>query len=477
MRARRVHPLATTFALGLALAVAATATGCHAGRASPAAPSAPDCAPGTAGCPPRATPASTFDSTTDGDVTESWIRGMHVLIKRIPGAEATATQLYIRGGAENWGKADAGIEELALAVATSGGTERLGKDAFTQRLSDLGSSLRSRATSDYSVLDAWSLTPTWDETFALLVDAFRRPALPASELELVRAQQLSTLKHELDDPDRRLALLAHHGMFKGHPYEHRPIGTIESVTGLAAPQLAAHLARLRETSRLLLVVVGDVDPRRVLAAATNALGDLPQGSFKTRPAPALPDRPAAVAITEQKLPTNYILAMFPGPGWRDPDFLAARVAMTALGQREFKEVRTRRNLSYAPGAWLDWSRDVSTGAIYVSAVDPVTTMKVMLDEARRIRDEPIPDKELAAVKATLLTEAFVGGEAPADQASQLARAQLHGGDWRLVRSLPDRVRAVTAAQAQAWAARHITRLQTFVIGDPAKIDRKTLEAF
>jgi predicted Zn-dependent peptidase len=104
-------------------------------------------------------------------------------------------------------------------------------------------------------------------------------------------------------------------------------------------------------------------------------------------------------------------------------------------------------------------------------------MKVMLDEAKRLRDEPIADAELAATKATMLTAAFVGGEAPADQALQLAHAQLFGGDWRLVRSLPDRDRAVTAAQVQAWARAHLARVQTFVLGDPSKIDRAALEAF
>jgi zinc protease len=459
-------------ASGLALALALVA--CR--SPGPAAPGASIPPPSTAtpGAPAAPTDAP---PRTDGDVTEAWFRGMQILVKRIPGAEVTATQLYIRGGAASWGKSDAGIEQLALQVATSGGTERLSKDAFTDRLSDLGSSLTSRSNEDFAVIDAWSLTPAWSDTFALLVDAFLQPALPGTQIEVVRQRQLSNLKHELDSPDARLAMIAHLGMFKGHPYEHRAVGTLETVAGFTAQQLAAHLARLRETSRLLLVVVGDVDPARVIAAASQALAALPRGSYPARPLPPLPGRPGSVSIVEQKLPTNYIIALFPGPSWRDPDFIAARVAMSTLGLREFKEVRTKRNLSYAPGAWLDWNRELTTGALYVTAVDPVTTMKVMLDEARRLRDEPIPERELAGTKATLLTGAFLAGEAPADQATELGYAQLLGGDWRLVRSLPDRVRAVTAVQIRTWAARHITRLQTFVIGDPSKIDRKSLEAF
>ena len=60
---------------------------------------------------------------------------------------------------------------------------------------------------------------------------------------------------------------------------------------------------------------------------------------------------------------------------------------------------------------------------------------------------------------------------PSDQAGQLANAQIHGGDWRLTRTLPDRVRAVTAEQILAWASKYLRHLQTFVIGDDAKLDK------
>src|SRR5262249_58414863 len=78
---------------------------------------------------------------TDGDVTEAWVHGMQILVKRIPSSETTETQLYIRGGVHNWTKADAGIELLSLRVATSGGTKQLSKDEWVQRLSELGSTV------------------------------------------------------------------------------------------------------------------------------------------------------------------------------------------------------------------------------------------------------------------------------------------------------------------------------------------------
>jgi predicted Zn-dependent peptidase len=53
----------------------------------------------------------------------------------------------------------------------------------------------------------------------------------------------------------------------------------------------------------------------------------------------------------------------------------------------------------------------------------------------------------------------------------LAEADLLGGDWKLARTLPERIRAVTAAGVQAYAKKYVARLQVVVLGDPAKIDK------
>ena len=104
---------------------------------------------------PWAGRASAADSApvVDGDVTSATVNGMQILVKRVPGAELVASQLYIRGGSRNWGKADAGVEALALRVAVSGGTESLDKVAFGQALASLGSSIQARTGRDWSSIE------------------------------------------------------------------------------------------------------------------------------------------------------------------------------------------------------------------------------------------------------------------------------------------------------------------------------------
>ncbi len=407
---------------------------------------------------------------SDGDVTVATTRGMQILIKRIPGAELVSGQLNILGGVRNWRKDDAGVEQLALAVSASGGTESLGKDAFTRRLATLGSMIAAGAGNDFSSFRGKSLRANWDATFELLVQAFLHPGLPPSEIELQRQQQLSALRHEQEDPDAQLALLAHQKLFKAHPYENRSIGTLETVGRLTRDQLRSHLGKLRETSRLVLVVVGDIEPEQIIIRARDLLGQLPRGDYQQTPLPPIRFDQPTVTKVARNLPTNYILSSFPGPGWRDADFPIGMVAMTVLGWREWIEVRTKRNLSYAPHAGMSATSELARGTLYVTAVDPTATMQVMLDQARQLKQQPVPAPELEGDVSTFITGFMVANETTDGQAALLTRAHVLGRDWRMVRSLPQRMRAVTSEQIEAFARKYIVNLQTVVLGDPQKVD-------
>jgi zinc protease len=423
--------------------------------------------------PPPAVAAAPVDPApvTDGDVTVAYANGVKILVKRIPGAELASLQLYIRGGARNWAAADAGVERLALATATSGGTEALDKDAFARKLAALGSEIGAESRLDYAAIRAKALTAGWDDTFTLLADTFLHPALPAAELEIGRARQLNALRHEQENPDSLLALRVHEVVFKGHPFANRPIGTQESVAALGADAVKAHLAKLRETSRLLFVTVGDVDPAHVVEKVQAAFGGLPRGAFKAEPFPPVSFSQPSVTLSDKKLATNYIEGSFTAPGWRDPDHADAMVAINLLHFRLFQEVRTKRNLSYAPTAGLAGTSSVPTGFLYVTAVDPNTTLKVMFDEVQKLKAEPPSEKDLAGTKATFLTGYLMHNESTDGQGAMLGDAEILGGDWHLARTLPDRIRAVTPAAVQAFAKKYLSHVQMVVVGDPAKIDR------
>ncbi len=406
-------------------------------------------------------------------MTAARVGGVQVLVRRWPGAELVATTLAIRGGVQNVDARTQGVELLGLRTAATGGTQSLPKEAFSRQLSQLGSTLEASAGPDYASLLAKCLRADFDATLTLLLDVFLHPALPDGEVALQRERLLQELKREEESPDDALQALSQRLLFAGTPYANRPQGTEASVAALTAEDVRRHLAGLRTQARLLVVVVGDVDPDAVFAQLAKGLAALPAGGV----VPAVPGpvrfSESRLLVQARPLPTTYLQANFAGPSWRSADFASARLAASILSSREFLEVRSRRNLSYAPDVRLLTNRVQSFGALYVSAVDAGAALGVMQGVVRELAETPLSEAELASYRAAFLVDFFLGEETTDGAAHRLVEAELLGGDFRLARTLPGASRATTPQDVQAFVRTYVRNYQLAVVG-PAPVDLSIL---
>jgi predicted Zn-dependent peptidase len=147
-----------------------------------------------------------------------------------------------------------------------------------------------------------------------------------------------------------------------------------------------------------------------------------------------------------------------------------RVAASLLRDRVFEEVRTKRNLSYAPDAFLR-SQSANTGGLYVTAVDANQAVRVMLNEVARLQRDPIGPDDINAVVAQFLTSYYIGQETNAAQASELAQYELIGGGWRNSLQFLEKLRAVTPAEVQRVAQKYMRNIRFVVLGNPQQIDK------
>lgn len=402
-------------------------------------------------------------------VTEFDVNGMKVLVKRRPASATVAAGLFFRGGVRNLTAQNAGVENFMLTAATAG-SKKFPRVTMRRELASTGSAIASGASYDFSVLSLVSTREHFDRSWEIFTDVALQPAFAAEDVELARERIVTSLRNQTDDPDGFLQYLANRTINANTAYEHDPSGTIETVTAIKAADLVSYHRSLMQTSRLLMVVVGDVDPARVKQRITESFGKLPRGNYKEPAAPALDFSKPTLDVTQRTLPTNYIQGEFAAPSVSSPDYYAMRVATTILRDRVFEEVRVKRNLSYAPSADLG-STAANTGSIYVSAVDANQAIRVMLDEIQKLKTLPVDPREISGVSGQFLTTYFIGQETNAAQAAELARYELIGGGWRNSFQFLNRVREVKASDIQAVANKYIKNLRFVVVGNPASIDR------
>jgi zinc protease len=402
-------------------------------------------------------------------VTEFEVNGLKVLVKRREGSQSVVAGLFMRGGSRNVTAENAGVEALMLDVATEA-SQKFPLAVMRRELARTGTSLSYGINYDYSVLSLASTRRYFDRSWDIFTDSALNPSFRPEDFERVKGRTLVSLSDNEDTPDSFLQELQSRVAYAGHPYLNDPRGTTASVTNLTLEQVRAYHQQMMQTSRLLLVVVGDVDPQEIRRKVEASFGKLPKGDYKAEPPPQLSFSAPTVAVTARPLPTNYVQGIFAAPPLTSNDIYPMRVASSILQSRVYSEVRVRRNLSYAPDAFLS-SQGANTGGIYVTAVDANQAVRVMLDEIRRLQSQEISPEEIKATAQQFLTRYYMGQETNAAQAGELAQYELIGGGWRNSAVFIDRLRAVTPAEVRRVANTYMRNLQFVVIGDPRQIDK------
>jgi zinc protease len=421
---------------------------------------------------PPATAAPDFQSVIARQaslVTEFEINGLKVLVKRREGSQTVATGLFIRGGVENISSSNAGVEAFMLNVASEA-SANFPRDRMRKETARMGTVIGESANYDYSVLSMAATRSNFDRSWEIFTDVALRPSFTKEDVALVRARILAGLQGEADEPDGYLQRLQDRVAYVGHPYLNRPEGTAENVSRLTAEDLRAYHQKIMETSRLLLVIVGDLDAAQLKPRIAAAFGKLPRGDYKPQPPPALSFASSTVDVTSRDLPTNYIQGLFTAPSITSPDIYPMRVASSLLRDRVFEEVRVKRNLSYAPDAFLR-SQSANIGGLYVTAVDANQAVRVMLNEVARLQREPISRDDINAVIAQYLTSYYIGQETNPAQAAELAQYELIGGGWRNSLVFLEKLRAVTPADVQRVAQKYMRNIRFVVLGNPQQIDK------
>jgi zinc protease len=407
--------------------------------------------------------------------TKFSVAGIPVIFKPVRANDVVAVRLYLRGGSGNLTPATAGIEALMLEAAQQG-TAKYEKDALNERLVETGTTISGEAGYDYSVLALRGVRQHWNEAWDLFSQVALNPTFPESEVELVRARMLDQVKRIPDDPDSYLSYLADSSFYAGHAYAVPPGGTPQSIAGIQRAALGDWHRRRFTKENLLVVVVGNVSRADVAAKVAATFGKLPAtGGRAVRPA-ALRPVTRDVLLLKRELPTNYITGYFSAPAPGHADYAALRVATDILSNRLFEEVRTKRNLTYAVGAGLG-NRATNRGSLYVTAVAPDTTLKVIFSEVRRLQSEPLSRSRLAENVNTFITRFWLGQQSSMGQAAQLGAFELVGGGWQNVYRFVDAVRRVTPADVQRVAGKYMQRARFAVIGDPTKVDRALITSF
>jgi zinc protease len=404
------------------------------------------------------------------DITSFEINGLKVIFKKVPTNQVISANLYLKGGAQLLYDSTQGIE-LFLLNSSKRETRNFPKDILSAELDRMGSQIGAEAYSDYSVLSLRCINDYFDRSWELFSDVILNPALSEKEVNLVRQQMINAAKNEKENPDPYIQQISEKLFYEDHPYYQRIRGTEESLARISPDELKAFHKDNFVNSRFLLVVVGNLDENQIKEKIGKTFSQLPSGDFKFNQLPYAPkmQRPE-LKMVEKKLPTNYIMGFYHAPNLSQPDYAAMKLALSILDDRLFKELRTKRNLTYAVQSGMS-SRLSNFGYLYITTVDPDSAMRVMLREVDKLQSNPVSQKELLDAVDVFLTNYYLGLETNRAQADFLARGEISGIGWQGSFKFVDQTKSLTPKDIESSAKAYIKDIHFGVLGDTTKIDQ------
>lgn len=413
-------------------------------------------------------PAVTAAQATDSALTYN-VNGLEVIHQPRPATSTVfAVQLYLLGGARQVDARTAGIEPLLL-TASEYGTRRYHGEGARRALAETGSTIYVETTKDWSSIQMLGLKTEFDSAWAVFADRVMQPALDSAAVHAARSRLVAKAARKGSSPETRAWVVAESLAYRDHPYAVDPDGTVESLRALTIDDLRTYGANQLVTSRMLLVVVGDIAPERVRDAIGRTLGTLPQGGYSwVLPEPLRAEK-AELVVVPQSSVTNYVVGIIAGPPRSQKDYFAFQRAMMLLSGWVSYEVREKNALSYA--AYVSVLDQGAPGAaIYISTTRADSAMRVVHRVLKSYEQEiTIPRYALRRNTEWLKTQYLYGTESAAAHAEMLARARLYDGDHRAAATFADAMMKLSFGELRGAVRKYVRNIQFAYVGDGSRI--------
>jgi zinc protease len=405
----------------------------------------------------------------DSLTTAREVAGVRIIQRINHRNDLVAVRLYLLGGTRQLTDHTAGIETLLLNAAAYG-TDHYPGGQSQRAMARTGAVEVLEPEADWTVIGFITLRQDFDSAWVVFADRLTNPTLGPEAVRQARDQMLTLVRRRYADPDERIQIIANQGAFTGHPYALDPEGTEETLGAISNRDLTAYAHTQLVTSRMLLVIVGNVDTASVSALVTRTIGTLPHGAYKWTLPPPLPHQDRSHWLIETRdLPTNYILGYITGPPVSHPDYPAFRVATDLLSSRLYEKIRVERGLSYAASApFLE--RAVGVGGLYASTPKPEEVLPIMYDQIRWLLQDPLDGFVLHQFVTSFRLQYVARNGSDADQADLLARAELYLGDYQKTDRFLQQLYRIGPEDVRRVADRYMRIIQWAYIGNTQRME-------
>jgi zinc protease len=394
--------------------------------------------------------------------------GLRLIVKEDHRAPTVVQQVWYRAGSMDESPGVTGVAHV-LEHMMFKGTRRLGPGEFSRLIAEAGGRENAFTNTDYTVYHEQVHRDRLPLAMRLEADRMANLVVRADQFR----QEIKVVMEErrLNYEDRPRSLLDENLMataFAAHPYKWPVIGWMQDLENMTWRDALAWYRRWYAPNNAVVVIVGDVEPKQVLAWARRYYGGLAARTLPARKPLGEPAQRGLKRVTV-KAPAElpYVRLGYKVPVLRDPENdwepFALALLREVLGGNDAARlnqtlVRERR-LATSTGADYDFiSRGPGMLFVHAAAAQGKNAAELepgMREVVARVASDGVSVEELARGKTTRLAQEVYRRDSMFAQALEIGELESVGLSFRDADRILEKLKAVTAEQVQAVAAKYL----------------------
>jgi zinc protease len=419
----------------------------------------------TASLPAFAEPAPAKQDVADFTLDN----GMEVVVIPDHRAPIVTHMVWYKIGSADEPPGKSGIAHFFEHLMFKGTTNHKAGE-FGAKIAEIGGSENAFTSYDYTAFHQTVSPDALGTMMSYEADRMRNLILTDDVIGPERDVILEERRSRIEgSPEALLSEEVQATLFENHPYRIPVIGWMHEMEQLNRPEAIEFYNRYYAPNNAVLVVAGDVEPQKVRELAEKTYGKVARG----------PDLPERVRPTEPKTHTKRTVTLTDArvsvpsfsKSWVVPSYHRAKLgeaeALDLLSEilgggmrsRLYQQLIVKTGIASDAGAYYDGSAlDDTSFMVYGSPREEggLEAVESAVDaELTRIIKDGVGEQELQKAKDRYVRGMIFARDKQDSMANIYGSALATGSTVKDVQEWPNKVRAVTAQQVQAVAAKYL----------------------
>jgi predicted Zn-dependent peptidase len=373
--------------------------------------------------------------------------GIPLLTEYIPHVHSVSLGIWVKSGSLSDTKETMGIGHFVEHMLFKGTTRRTAYQ-IAREIDDVGGHLNAYTSKEYTNFYVKVLKDDIALAVDVLLDIFMNPTFPADEMAKEKSVVIQEIKMVEDTPDDLIHDLSFETMWPNHPLGYSILGEIKTVSAISTDLLASYRATHHTRDNIIIGAVGNFEHDDLANLLSGSLGGIPTGIPNGSGPPEFAVRRE---VYERDIEQVHFIIGFPALPYTHPDRYSQLILNTVLGSgmssRLFQEVREKRGLAYSIYSFLSPYREAGALEVYAGTdADALPElMEVTSREIRKLREEPLPEDELASAKGQIKGNLLLSLESTDARLGRMVKNEIYFG--RRIEA-DEIIRSIDAVSAQ-----------------------------